>query len=125
MILWYQGAAKNSIFIVSFALAVQIWQSLAMLSPDQVKHIAQLARLGLQDNETGKFAQQLVSIFEYIHVLDEVNTDNVEPTSQVTRLENVMRKDGVRRFSTKDELLTCTELPVEKGQIKVKPVITF
>lgn len=96
-----------------------------MLSLDQVKHIAKLARLALKHGEAEKFARQLNSIFEYVAVLNEVGTDNVEPTAQVTGLRSVTRKDEVKRFCTKDELLACTELPVEKGQIRVKPVITF
>ncbi len=96
-----------------------------MLSLDQVKHIAKLARLGLKNDEAEKFAGQLNSILDYIGILNEVDTDKVEPTAQVTGLQNVTRNDEVKRFCTKEELLACTELPVEKGQIKVKSVITF
>lgn len=96
-----------------------------MISLNQVKHIAKLARLGLKDEEVEKFSKQLSNIFEYVDMLNEVNTDEVEPTAQVTGLKNVTRKDEVKRFCTKDELLGCTELPIEKGQIRVKPVITF
>lgn len=116
---------KKLIEYTGFALAVQIWQALSMLSIDEVKHIARLARLGLKESEAEKFVRQLNSIFEYIVILNEVNTDKVEATAQVTGLQNVTRKDEVRKFCAKDELLACTELPVENGQIRVKPVITF
>jgi aspartyl-tRNA(Asn)/glutamyl-tRNA(Gln) amidotransferase subunit C len=95
-----------------------------MLSAEQVKHIAKLARLGLRDEQVNKFAKQLSDILAYVEMLNEVKTDDVEPTSQVTGLENVTRNDKVIRFCDKEELLACTELPVEKGQIKVKSVIT-
>ncbi len=95
-----------------------------MLNKDQVKHIAKLARLGLTEAEVEKFAPQLSSILEYVAVLEEVNTDKVEGTSQVTGLQSVTRKDEVKRFTNKEELLACTELPLEREQIKVKPVIT-
>ena len=94
-----------------------------MLKKDQVKHIAKLARLGLKDDEIEKFAVQLSSILEYVELLNEVNTDGIEPTSQVTGLKNVTRADKVERFCSKEELLACTSLPVEQDQIKVKPVI--
>lgn len=95
-----------------------------MLSNQEVQHIAQLARLGLKNGEAEKFSKQLNEILGYVELLKEVDTEDVQPTSQVTGLENVSRKDVVRRFCEKDELLACTELPVERDQIRVKPVIT-
>ncbi|MFA6410732.1 MAG: Asp-tRNA(Asn)/Glu-tRNA(Gln) amidotransferase subunit GatC [Candidatus Buchananbacteria bacterium] len=65
------------------------------LSIKDVEHIAMLARLGLTEAEKEKFAGQLSSILDYFEQLKEVNTDNVEPTAQVTGLENVLRPDVV------------------------------
>lgn len=96
-----------------------------MLNAEQVLHIAKLARLGLGAEEGEKFAKQLSEILAHMQMLNEVDTDDVEPTSQVTGLTNVAREDKVARFCEKDELLACTELPVEKEQIKVKTVITY
>lgn len=96
-----------------------------MLSKDEVKDIAKLARLGLDEAQVEKFSKQLSDILEYVELLNEVDTENVPPTSQVTGLMNVTRKDEVEVVCTKDELLACTELPLERGQIKVKPVITY
>lgn len=96
-----------------------------MLNTEQVQHIAKLARLGLGKEEGEKFAKQLSDILAYIDMLNEVKVDGVEPTSQVTGLENVKREDKVERFTVKEELLACTELPVERDQVKVKPVITY
>lgn len=95
-----------------------------MLSNEEVQHIAKLARLELKDGEGEKFSQQLNDILGYVEQLKEVDTEGVESTLQVTGLENVHRKDEVEDFCTKDELLGCTELPVERDQIRVKPVIT-
>lgn len=95
-----------------------------MITPEQVKHIAKLARLGLKEEDVGKFAKQLSSIMEYVEKLNEVDVKNVEPTSQVTGLENVMREDVEARFSNREDLLRCTELPVQNEQIQVKSVIT-
>ena len=96
-----------------------------MLNGEQVQHMAKLARLGLGREEGEKFARQLSEILAYMEMLNEVNTDKVDPTSQVTGLMNVTRKDKVKRFCKKEELLACTELPLEKDQIRVKPVITY
>jgi len=96
-----------------------------MLSGEQVMHIAKLARLGITVPESEKFAGQLSGILSYVENLNEINTDDVEPTLQVTGLTNVTRADKVVRICEKKDLLACTQLPVEKDQIRVKPVITM
>lgn len=92
------------------------------ISKDQVQHIAQLARLKLTDSEVDKFSIQLSAIFEYVDLLNEVDTEGVEPTSQVTGLENVTREDEITQFCDPEALLSCSPLPIEKNQIKVKSV---
>ena len=65
------------------------------LSKKEVQHIAQLARLGLTKADEARFATQLSSILDYVEQLQQVDTSGVEPTAQVTGLENVMREDAV------------------------------
>lgn len=107
---------------------------MAKISKDTVKHIAKLARIKLSEKEVEKFSGQLSSVFEYMEILEEVDTDGVAETAQVTGLENVMEKDekvewkvgdsgGKATAVTREELLGCTELPVESNQILVKSVI--
>ncbi|MFC1749049.1 Asp-tRNA(Asn)/Glu-tRNA(Gln) amidotransferase subunit GatC [Pseudomonadota bacterium] len=95
-----------------------------MLSEEDTKHIAKLARLGLSEEEVKKFSGQLTDILGYMELLNEVDVEGVEPTSQVTGLMNVKREDKIDESCGKQALLDCTQLPVERGQIKVKPVIT-
>lgn len=93
-----------------------------MLSKDEVKKIAELARLGLSEEEIKKFAAQLTDILEYINILNELDTEKVKPTFQVTGLENVKREDKVDVFCKREELLGTSPLEVEDHQIKVKNV---
>ena len=58
-----------------------------------VKHTAKLANLIISEAELSKFEKQLSEVLEYIKKLDEVETKNTIPTSQVTGLENVYRQD--------------------------------
>jgi len=95
-----------------------------MLSEEEVRHVATLARLDLTDEEAKKFAKQMSDVLSYMDILNEVDTDKVEATSQVTGLKNVSRKDKVEHWCEREELLECTELPIENNQIKVKSVIT-
>lgn len=77
------------------------------IKPEDVEHIATLARLLLTPEETEKFSAQLTSILEYMTKLNEVNTDAVEPTRQVTELVNRFRDDVVSPQDTeiRDALL--------------------
>ena len=63
------------------------------LSIEEIKHIAGLANLTLSESEIEKFRGQLSEVISYINHLQEVQADKVEPTSQVTGLENVFRED--------------------------------
>ena len=68
---------------------------MSKLSEKDVKHVAKLAKLNLSKEEITKFKDQLSKVIEYIEELNEVNTDDIEPTSQTTGLVNVSRKDEV------------------------------
>ncbi|PIZ76713.1 Asp-tRNA(Asn)/Glu-tRNA(Gln) amidotransferase GatCAB subunit C [Candidatus Peregrinibacteria bacterium CG_4_10_14_0_2_um_filter_38_24] len=95
-----------------------------MLTEEQVRHVAKLARLKLTDEEVKKFAGQLSGVLEYVDILKEVDTEGVEITSQVTGLKNVMRKDEVvASTATREELLACSELEVDSNQVKVMNAI--
>ena len=58
-----------------------------------VSHIAKLANLPLSSTEKTKFEKQLEETLEHVENLNEVEVRNIEPTSQVTGLENVTRED--------------------------------
>lgn len=66
------------------------------IEKDDVKHVAELARLKLTEEEINYFAKQLDSIINYIDQLTEVNTSNVEPTTHVLPIQNVFRDDATR-----------------------------
>lgn len=66
-----------------------------MITPDDVKKLATLARLNLTDDEVVRFTSDLDAIIGYIEQLSEVDVTGVEPTSQVTGLQNVLRDDVV------------------------------
>ena len=75
------------------------------LSRDEVLHIAQLARLGLTEDELAKFQEQLSNILENFEILQQVDTTNVPPTAQAIPLQNVFREDEVAASLTQSEVL--------------------
>ena len=95
-----------------------------MLEKKQVEHVAKLARLGLAENEKKKLTKELSAILKFVDKLNEVKTDKVEPTAQVTGLENVSRSDK-GRVKTKREREKLLELAPElkENHIKVKAIL--
>lgn len=91
------------------------------LSMEQVKHVARLANLNLTSKELKKFQKQLSSILEYVNQLNKVDTKGVEPTSQVTGLENVIREDKITPSLTQKEVLSNAP-ETHKGFFKVRAV---
>lgn len=63
------------------------------ITEDTVSSVAKLARLGLNQDEMKQFAEQLSGILTYAEKLNELNTDNIEPTSHVLPLSNIFRED--------------------------------
>ena len=65
------------------------------LTIDQVRHVAELARLGLADEEMERLTGELSKILDYIDQLEQLDTSTVEPTAQVGGLVDVFREDEV------------------------------
>ena len=94
-----------------------------MVSKDEVKHIAQLARLGISQEEEEKFSRDLSEILDYMKKLQEIDLDNVAPTSHSLSSENVFREDEVE-VTSQDVVNHLINLsPSQKGRyIKVKSI---
>ncbi len=93
---------------------------MTQLTADQVRHIAKLARLTLSDEEVEKFTTELTSILKYIDLLQEVKTDGVEATAQVTDQSNSLRDDVIypAPLAAPDALLATSPLPIDDHQIR-------
>lgn len=75
-----------------------------------VEHIARLARLSISDEDREMFGAQLSSILDYMEKLNELDTKDIEPTSHVLSLSNVMRDDEPRpSLSAEDALKNATD----------------
>lgn len=93
------------------------------LSAADIRKLARLSRLQLSDEEVAKYQKELSAIVDYFEQLEKVDTDSLEPTSQVTGLVNVVRADVPIDYGvTKDELLKNAPA-TESGQFKVKRMI--
>lgn len=79
------------------------------LTAEEVKHVAQLADLSLTPAEIKKFRSQLFQVLDYVSQLSKVDTSSIEPTSQVTGLENGFREDQVKPSLAQKEVLSGTK----------------
>jgi aspartyl-tRNA(Asn)/glutamyl-tRNA(Gln) amidotransferase subunit C len=75
------------------------------IKKEEIEHIAMLARLSLSEEEKDLFGSQLSSILDYIEKLNELDTSDIEPTSHVLSLCNVVRDDTLRPSIMKEDAL--------------------
>lgn len=87
-----------------------------------VSRIAKLASLPLKTDEKKKLEKQLEETLGYIENLNEVDTKNIVPVSQVTGLENVSREDETAPSLSQDETLKNSK-STHNGFFKVKGVL--
>lgn len=92
-------------------------------SKDDVQHYASLSKIKISDQQAELLAGEMTQIQDYISKLDEVDVSMVEPTAQVSGLENVHRKDELIDYGVSvDELLKNSTSHDERG-IKVPKVL--
>ena len=75
------------------------------INEDQVKKVAELARLKLDNNEVKHHAKQIEKILDYINQLEKVDTNGVPSTTRAIEVINVLRSDANNKFENRDELL--------------------
>lgn len=92
------------------------------LTREQVKHVAELAKLKLTDAEVDLFQGQLSAILDYAARLDELDTEQISPTAGVLSLKNVMRPD-VEQASLSRQAMLANAPVTEDGFVKVKVVL--
>ena len=87
-----------------------------------ISHVAKLANLPLSHEEQEKLGKQLDETLDHIASLQKIDTKNIEPTSQVTGLENVTREDIVTpSLSQKEALQNARD--TYKGFVRVKAIL--
>ena len=92
------------------------------VSKDDVRHLATLSQINVSDEQAEALTTQLDNIVKYINMLDELDTEGVEPTFQVTGLQNVMRDDVIEEQLPRETLLALAP-DQEAGKVKVPKVL--
>lgn len=93
------------------------------ITKEQVEYVAGLAQLELSEEEKETFTHQLDSILSYMDKLNELDTENIEPTSHVLPIHNVFREDEVKPSLPLEEALANAPDPKD-GFFRVPRVIS-
>lgn len=95
-----------------------------MLSPEEIKKIASLARIGLDEKDIKEYQKDLSAILDYFKKLSELDTENVEPVGYVIGQLNVARSDKREDFGDLGKKAILKNVPGSKdGYVKVKSVL--
>ncbi|WP_318978445.1 Asp-tRNA(Asn)/Glu-tRNA(Gln) amidotransferase subunit GatC [Effusibacillus dendaii] len=92
------------------------------ITSKDVAHVANLARLKLTDQEMEQYTEQLNKILQHAEELQKLDLENVEPTSHVLPIQNVMRDDRTRQWLTNEQALSNAP-DEDEGQFRVPAVM--
>lgn len=95
---------------------------MATITKEEVRHVAHLARLAITDEEVEHFTEQLAKIVQFADKLNELDTTDVEPTTHVLPLVNVMREDKSVAGLDRDIMMKNVK-DQEAGQVKVPAIM--
>ncbi|MFV9677700.1 MAG: Asp-tRNA(Asn)/Glu-tRNA(Gln) amidotransferase subunit GatC [Methanosarcinales archaeon] len=93
-----------------------------MIRKEEIEHIGWLARIELNETEKALFAAQLSSILDSFAVLDELDTEGVEPTYHVLGITDVVRGDDPEAALSQSEVLR-NAAKTEDGYIKSPRIV--
>ncbi|MFD1031417.1 Asp-tRNA(Asn)/Glu-tRNA(Gln) amidotransferase subunit GatC [Metaplanococcus flavidus] len=95
---------------------------MAKMTKEEVIEVAHLARLAITDEEAVHFAEQLEAITNAMELLNELDTDNVEPTTHVLPMVNVLREDKAEPGLPRETVLKNVKEHIA-GQVKVPTIL--
>ena len=93
------------------------------ITREDVLHLAELSNISLSEEQIEPLIRDLGNIVNYFSQLDELNTENVEPTYQCFDMQNVWREDNIVEFEAKRDDLLALTTESEDNQIKVPKVL--
>lgn len=114
--------AIKGIAIPFFLKNMEVQAKVAEITKDEVKHVADLARLEITEEEAGQFTEHLSAIITYAEQLNELDTEGVVPTTHVLDLKNVFRQDEVKRTITQEDAMKNAP-DSEDGQFRVPSIL--
>lgn len=96
---------------------------MTQVSADEVRNLAVLSNLQLSDAQIADLQLDITNILGYVQQLNELDVENVEPTYQVTDLENVWREDEIQKSDVTREQLLALTVEAKDNQVRVPKVL--
>lgn len=96
---------------------------MSKITPEEISKVARLARIKLTDEELGDMTEELGSILDFVARINAADTEDIEPTSQVTGLKDVWREDKIKRSKVVPKDLLAGAPSTQDGYVKVKKVL--
>lgn len=76
-----------------------------MITTKDIEYVAHLAKLKLTDEEKDKLVRQMGDIVEFANKISELDTDGVNPTNHIFKMQNVFREDILKESYSREEIL--------------------
>ena len=92
------------------------------ITPEEVRHVARLARLALEDEEVARYASQLSALLEHVDAVRRLDTADVPPTAHPFPVENVLRDDAERPCLDREAVLSQAP-SAEKDRFRVPRIM--
>lgn len=96
---------------------------MSKITEDQVKRAADLARLAITDEEAERYTQQINEVFSIADQLQGLNTDNIEPTTHIFSVKNVLRDDVPQEGLTHEQVFKNAKEHEQDGQFRVPAIM--
>ena len=114
------AALETTAFVGSAPVALVLMSK--RITPEEVAHVAHLARLELSQDELEMFTEQLGDVLEHAADVEALDLDHVEPMAHTVPLRNVVRLDSVTPSLDRDEVLSQAP-EAEDGQFRVPQIL--
>ena len=108
---------------INYYLFKNNFKSMTKITKEEVKKVAHLARLELNENEISNHAEQLENILEYIKQLETIDTEDVPCTTRAIEVTNVLRKDEKKNSDCTEDLLELGP-SIEDKYFKVPKILS-
>lgn len=92
------------------------------ITKETIEHVANLARLNLNDEEKKKLTAEMAGIISYVDKLNELDTSDISPTAYANQKRNVFRDDDVEKSYDREKILANAP-STENGCFKVPKVV--
>ncbi|MDC0831648.1 asparaginyl/glutamyl-tRNA amidotransferase subunit C [Leptolyngbya valderiana BDU 20041] len=94
---------------------------MTQIDKQEIHKVAHLARLEMTEAEEEEFSNQVSELLDYVEQLQELDTDNVQPTAHIMDMRNIARADKHASYPHRDDLLDSA--PEQEGEFFKVPKI--